>query len=114
MDDYGMGIGTGYSVNNEESNLGNSPRYRFNSSSPRNELTKREKIIKKSAKVTGYISITSTIIMSVIISIFYIFSNQYNPPMFRNILTAFFITLGISFIFACISLCIYTKYPNDK
>ena len=114
MEDYGMGIGVNFNLNDEESNLGNSPRHRFNSSSPRNKLTRREIILKKSAKVTGYISIISVIIMAIIISIFYIFSNQYNPPMFRNILIAFLITLSISFIFACISLWIYTKYLNDK
>jgi len=114
MEDDGMGIGTGYSINNEESHLGNSPRYRFNSSSPKNIMTRKEIILKKSAKVTGCISMTSAITMAIIICIFYAFSNQYNPTMFANILIAFFITLGISLIFACISLYIYTKYPNDK
>ena len=113
MMDSAMGV----KIYNEEEQIENSPRFRHNTS-PRKIFqspnTNNINIIKKTAKITGCVSLIGAITIIILICTFFALSNKVDPDFFKDILIAFCSVLFTSLLFSCTSLYFYTKYQNYK
>lgn len=113
MMDSAMGV----KIYNEEEQIENSPRFRHNTS-PRKILqspnTNNINIIKKTAKITGCVSLIGAITIIILICTFFALSNKVDPDFFKDILIAFCSVIFTSLLFSCTSLYFYTKYQNYK